>query len=107
MQLNDITLSDKELFNKHSSHSGITSQFCGFVNLFLWKDAEKIKYFIHNEKLFVTGISSESGMRYFMFPNAFNIKREDILFLKENFKESWSIECLSKNDAKYLWIFLP
>jgi len=101
MQLNDITLKDKELFFKMSHHSGVTSQFSGFSNLYLWKDSEKIKYFIYNKKLIVTGLASDSGERYFMFPDALSITKDDIVYLKENFK-NWRIAGLSKKDMEHL-----
>ena len=101
MQLNDITLKDKELFKKLSNHSGVISQFSGFVNLFLWKDIEKIKYFIRNDKLIITGVTSDDNERYFMFPDTSVITKEDILFLTENFKEKWSIAALSKADVEH------
>lgn len=100
MQLKKLTLEDKELFKKYSNKKDVTSQYAGFVNLFIWQKIENIHYFIHNEKLFVTGISGKK--RYFMFPDATIIKKEDIQFLKENFKEEWSIECLSEADMEHL-----
>lgn len=102
MQLNDITLKDKELFEKMSGKSGVAAHFSGFVNLYLWKNIEKIKYFIYNHKLFVTGISPETPKRYFLFPDASTIKKDDILFLKEEFKEEWSVTGLSKGEAERL-----
>lgn len=102
MQLNDITLKDKELFKRLSNHSGVTSQYTGFVNLYIWRDIEKIKYFIHNDKLFVTGVTSDTNERYFMLPNAFSVIKEDILFLKQEFSENWSITGLSQEDSQHL-----
>lgn len=100
MELKKIRLEDKELFQKYSYHKGVTSQFTGFVNLFIWRNSEQIEYFIRNEKLFVTGKGGHN--RYFMFPNAQSIKREDILFLMDEFKENWKIMGLSKEDAHHL-----
>lgn len=102
MQLNDITLKDRELFEKMSGKSGVAAHFSGFVNLYLWKNIEKIKYFIYNDKLMVTGISPEAQSRYFLFPDALTIKKDDILFLKEEFKEKWNVTGLSKGEAEHL-----
>lgn len=102
MQLNEITISDKEIFQKYSKKTGVTSQFSCFVNLFLWRNSENIKYFIYDNKLIVTGENPIDKKRYFMFPDASVITEKDILYLKDIFSDNWGIYGLSYDDTEAL-----
>lgn len=102
MQLNEITIRDKGIFEKYSRKTAVASQFSGFVNLFLWRNSENIKYFIYDNKLIVTGENPMDKKRYFMFPDASVITKSDILYLKEQFSDDWGIYGLSYDDTEVL-----
>lgn len=93
MQLKNITIDDKKIFDEYKSDT-VHNQYLTFANLFLWKDAEKIQYFFYNECLVVTGIDFNKK-RYFMLPCVFCITNDFLDFIIENFGRDYRIVGLS------------
>ena len=68
MQLNPLTIQDRNLFYQYYKENPAKCSYLSFANLFLWKDAEEIHYFEYENHLVVTGKSIYNGERYFMMP---------------------------------------
>lgn len=68
MQLKPLTINDRSLFYEYYKENPAKCSYLSFANLFLWKDAEDIRFFEYEKHLVATGKSIYNGERYFMMP---------------------------------------
>ncbi len=100
MQLKPLTIEDRALFYEYYKENPAKCSYLSFANLFLWKDAEQIEYFCHENLLVVTGKSIYDGGRYFMLPLGGSICEKAKAFLDKHFGESYHIYGITHLDVE-------
>lgn len=99
MQLKPITIKDRTLFYQYYRDDFAKCSYLSFANLFLWKDAEDIRFFEYENHLVVTGKSIYDGSRYFMMPLGGCLCSRLKAYLDENFGTDYCIYGITHLDV--------
>lgn len=100
MQIKPISIEDRTLFYEYYKENPAKCSYLSFANLFLWKDAEEIEYFCHENLLVVTGKSIYDGGRYFMLPLGGCMCNKAKDFLDKHFGTAYHIYGITSLDVE-------
>ncbi len=108
MDFKPLTLNEKQLFLNYYQHSPTSTCFLSFVNLFMWRNFENVRYTLIDGEPLVSGGGFEGRTVYFMLPqtNAESMKKVmDALF--SEYGKEFRLFCLTEAQTKLLEELYP